>query len=412
MNDEIAGLIRRNTLLLVVSVLSATLAFECFVLLSSKITVIITDNEALSGLPLSLAGISTLTTSIFFGRRADKTGRRKTLALIFTFLSAGLLLSSLGMSLLNFIFFAIGSLLIGLGINFTSLASTAVSDMYSTKSRGSAIGLINASSYIGNIISGIVVGILTDIIGIVPVLMFGALLSAISITMMIAIRRDPLQIARQIREFNEDKKSQNSVEADKKVRGPKEIFKLRPIQVQFWSRVFAHAPRLFLVITIPFILPRIGYKMGSVGLLFTLMGLGMFLSSLPSGYLADRIGRKRVLLIGLTLIMLSTFITPFFTQEYGLLALAFLLIGFGFSFTGNACQTIISDITTSAERGASFGFFGIASNLGPIIFPLISGWLNAVIGFTNACIVITSLITVPITLSLVLLKERKVGVFE
>jgi len=412
MTSEIVGLVRRNTLLLAASILSASLSFECFVLLSSKATTAITNNVALSGLPLSLAGISTVISSIFFGKMADKAGRRKTLALVFTFLSGGLLISSLASSLPNLFLFAIGALLIGLGMNFMALAGTAVSDMYSARSRGSAIGLISTASLIGNIISGIVVGKLTDVIGLVAVLMFGGFVSALSVIIILAMRQDPLQIGRQLQKINEKNESENRVKGDREVRGVKEIFKLRSIQVQFWSRVFAHAPRLFMLITIPLALSQMGHEMGSVGLLFTLMGVGMSLSSLPAGYFSDRIGRKKILLIGLTFIMIFTLSTPSFLEEYVSLALAFLLIGFGFSFVGNACQTIISDVTTPAERGASFGFFGIASNLGPIIFPVMSGWLNATIGFTNACTLTASLIVIPITISLILLKERKVGVFE
>lgn len=47
----------------------------------------------------------------------------------------------------------------------------------------------------------------------------------------------------------------------------------------------------------------------------------------------------------------------------------------GISGTQTPCQTVMADITTSAERGEYIGFVALSAVLGPSLSPLIEPWM-------------------------------------
>ncbi|TPX75247.1 hypothetical protein CcCBS67573_g03458 [Chytriomyces confervae] len=111
-----------------------------------------------------------------------------------------------------------------------------------------------------------------------------------------------------------------------------------------------------------------------VGLITSLFSFAQVLSSLPIGWLSDKIGRRPVLLLGLAGNMFSSILFGLSTNLPAAIVSRFLLglvngnIGVAKSMTG--------EITDKSNRPAAFALFGVCFSLGGIVGPMIGGTLS------------------------------------
>lgn len=132
-------------------------------------------------------------------------------------------------------------------------------------------------------------------------------------------------------------------------------------------------------------------------------GLGAMGAVLVGGHLADRIGRRVVMLaatFGSAAIMFSL---SFVTDKWGLAA---CLLGLGFiaEMFRPACSAMIADVTPSEQRKAAYSLQYVAINLGFSIAPLVGGiiverasyhWLFWGDAATTCCLALIILAGVP-----------------
>ncbi len=105
---------------------------------------------------------------------------------------------------------------------------------------------------------------------------------------------------------------------------------------------------------------------------FAVFGVGSLVASIVGGQLADRIGRRPVMLIalfgGATMLLVMSVVQ----DRYGLMAciLAFALLN---EMYRPAASAMIGDVCTSAERAKAYSLMYVAINLGMGIGPMIGG---------------------------------------
>jgi len=95
----------------------------------------------------------------------------------------------------------------------------------------------------------------------------------------------------------------------------------------------------------------------------------------PSGFLAARFGRKRVLsvaIIGFVVASMLCGAAQSLTQIVGFR----LLQGFFGAALVPLSQGILLDIYTPEERGSAMALFGVSVMVGPVLGPVIGGWLT------------------------------------
>jgi DHA2 family multidrug resistance protein len=95
----------------------------------------------------------------------------------------------------------------------------------------------------------------------------------------------------------------------------------------------------------------------------------------PSGFLAARFGRKRVLsaaIIGFVVASMLCGAAQSLTQIVGFR----LLQGFFGAALVPLSQSILLDIYTPEERGSAMALFGVSVMVGPVLGPVIGGWLT------------------------------------
>ncbi len=117
-----------------------------------------------------------------------------------------------------------------------------------------------------------------------------------------------------------------------------------------------------------------GVSVAEAGLIVALFGAGSFVSQIVGGELADRLGRRPVLVV-------SLLVTPFLTIGLGLghglpviAALTFTL-GLFTDLYRPAVSAAVSDLVPAAGRTRAFGYMYWAINLGAALAPIVAGLL-------------------------------------
>jgi MFS family permease len=118
----------------------------------------------------------------------------------------------------------------------------------------------------------------------------------------------------------------------------------------------------YLLVYLTAFFPEIGISAGVVGLLLGLEG-AMVLFSIPLGILSDRRGRKKLLLIGTSLVPLPIILIAL-TVNIVILVVAAIILGIAESAALSTWNAIIADQTSLENRDSSFSLSFILGNGG------------------------------------------------
>ena len=95
----------------------------------------------------------------------------------------------------------------------------------------------------------------------------------------------------------------------------------------------------------------------------------------PSGYLANRFGRKRILLVAITGFVVASVLCGFAQSLSQIVGFRLLQGLFGAALVPLS-QSILLDIYSVEERGSAMALFGVSVMVGPVLGPVIGGWLT------------------------------------
>jgi DHA2 family multidrug resistance protein len=95
----------------------------------------------------------------------------------------------------------------------------------------------------------------------------------------------------------------------------------------------------------------------------------------PSGYLATRFGRKRILMASIAGFVVASVLCGL-SQSLMQIVLFRLMQGFFGAALVPLSQSILLDIYTPEERGSAMALFGVSVMVGPVLGPVIGGWLT------------------------------------
>src|SRR5207302_4686761 len=99
-----------------------------------------------------------------------------------------------------------------------------------------------------------------------------------------------------------------------------------------------------------------GVPASAIGLTIALYGLARFLFAVPSGRLADRIGRRRTLAFGGAVTVVGNLLCAI-APSYPLFLGARFVAGGGAALVVTASQIVMADISTPQQRGRYMGIF-------------------------------------------------------
>jgi MFS transporter, DHA1 family, multidrug resistance protein len=127
-----------------------------------------------------------------------------------------------------------------------------------------------------------------------------------------------------------------------------------------------------IIPVLPFYAEEIGASPTELGLLMAVYSLMQLIFAPLWGQVSDRIGRKPVMMIGITGLALSFFIQAVSTELWMLFA-ARIIGGILSSANMPTAMAYVADITTEENRGKGMGIVGAATGLGFVFGPAIGG---------------------------------------
>ncbi|MCC8354681.1 MFS transporter [Bacillus sp. AF23] len=308
--------------------------------------------DAYAGVPTALFTLGSAGAALFVGRFSQRYGRRIGLA-------TGFILGGLGAigiviaAMVNSVILLFASLLIyGSGTATNLQARYAGTDLANEKQRATAVSVTMVMTTFGavagpNLVN--VMGEFADLIGIPslsgPFILAAAAYILAGIVLFIMLRPDPLDIANRIAAYKE----QNGHDNDSNTVNQKN--NKRDLAVGATVMVLTQIVMVAIMTMTPVHMKHHGHSLGEVGIVIGFHIGSMYLPSLVTGVLVDKIGRTAMSIAsGITLLLAGLLSALDPSDSMVLLVIALSLLGLGWNFGLISGTALIVDSTEPSTR--------------------------------------------------------------
>jgi MFS family permease len=149
---------------------------------------------------------------------------------------------------------------------------------------------------------------------------------------------------------------------------------------EIWLVTVAHAVNEFYSVALPPILPLLvndfSISYAEAGALLTVFYVTYSVFQLPAGALADRVGQRWILAVGMVVLSAGILVAAG-AGDYRTLVFAEVLAGLGGSTYHPAGMSLISDLEGSTTEGRAMGIHGLGGVVGTAAAPALVGGLAA-----------------------------------
>lgn len=313
----------------------------------------------------------------------------------------GALVAAVAVHTSTFPLLVVGLFLFGVGNSSDRLARYAAADITPGERRGSAIALVVWAGTIGSVIGpallepaqrfGENVGV-TGLAG--PYLIATIALVVSGVVLATLLRPDPL-------EFAQDERPLEGAEPTP----VQTLLRIPKVAFSIVALVIGQVVMVLIMTMTPIHIRSAGQSLGVVGLVISAHTLGMFALSPVTGWLADRLGRLRVVLVGEVLLLVAALTASLASGGDRLLlvgALFLLGLGWNFGFVAGSAL-VIEDVDPHARlrvQGVADAFVWMSG----AVATLASGFLLDAGGYAELNLVGAALVLIP---PLVLLRIRR-----
>ncbi|GBD10694.1 Riboflavin transporter RfnT [bacterium HR23] len=347
--------------------------------------VALTGSPALAGIGTSILGASRFMVGYPFGKLTDAIGRRPGLALAVGVGLLGSLLTGLAMMRHSFPLFLGGLMVFGLGMGAAQQIRLAAAEMFPVRRRAEGIGIVLTGSLVGALLAPLVVrvaqgtapGMGVDVLALpwllVPLALCPALLS------LLFVRPDPKAIASHLERYWPEEKPPAPAPHSGAGGGFLDYLRRYPTLVAFVCSLSAQGNMAMVMALTSLALNHHGHSPSAISLSVSIHVVGMFGFSLPLGRLADRIGRRAVLALGMVIAGVGSALVPL-SPHYWVITTGTFLVGLGWSFVNVGATALIADVVHPGERGRAIGANDTFSNAMGIVLPVAMGVAIASLG--------------------------------
>lgn len=331
-------------------------------------------NATYSGITTSLMGLARMLMAFPMGRLTDRRGRKMGLYIGLWMALVGSLTIGLATLASSFVLFCLGALVFGGGVGTVQLMRIAAADMYPPSRRSEGMSLIQMGSLFGAGLSPLIVaagGKLGHWWNVSEIAMAWLVVPVLVIPcfwLVYNVRPDPRQIAQNLSDYYpawalESKSKAPVVEG-------KGLERVRIAAIA--AAVSVQGQMVMLMAMTSLALKMQDCSLGQISLSVAIHVIGMFALSWPIGRLADRIGRKPVIMAGLVVAGLGALLVGL-GHEYFTITSGTFLVGLSWSAGYLASNTIVTDVTPASQRGQAIGTLETWANLLGIFLPLLGG---------------------------------------
>ena len=318
------------------------------------------------GMVTSVFGITKALTNLGMGALSDRVGRKPVIIV-------GGIVSALGGMVIasadHFAGMLLGTALIGLGGGSTFVGIMVAMTEVIPSRIGLAMGLFQLAAYGGSTLGTSLAGYLAVSYGLrqpFTVLMVISAVGAVASFLFIP----------EAKGFREKKRARHR----ERVKITSYIGQLGPMYFAGFSSKIMDS---LVVSFLPLYLTGLGMDMGRV---FTVMSAFTFSWALLqplTGHTSDRLGRKRIIVVGLAGSVISV-VSFTLTGNFTLLVACSLLLGVEAAFFYTPLVAMVSDIAPSEFEGTLIGSYRFFRDMGYFVGPLLLGAIADSMGLTTA----------------------------
>ena len=344
----------------------------------------ISNSETLAGLAQTSAVLGAAALALPLARITAKGGRRAALSIGYFAGFIGSIFAIWGGTSRNLTLMLIGTFLVGAASAAAYQARFAAIDLATDQTRAKQLSFVVWGSTIGAVAGPNLMqpsGNFAESIGLPrlvgPYLISAFTLAAATLVIAFFLNPDPYLLA------NKDLPNQKEKGATKKALShircnPIALFAIAAIAI-------GHLAMVAVMVMTPVHMAHVDVMLTVIGLVISIHVLGMFAFSPIVGSLSDRLGRIRVIQIGLVILILSAVISGFAQADDAYtLGIGLFLLGLGWSCTLIAGSALLSESVADTFKASSQGASDLVMNLagagggaiaGVIIGTLNYGWL-------------------------------------
>ena len=342
--------------------------------------------DTLSGAIMAMDNILALFLLPFFGSLSDKVktplGRRTPFIIVGTALSiVFMLMLPVADRLMNLVFFMIALFLtlISLGI-YRSPAVALMPDLTPKPLRSKANAVINLMGAIGGILALLLIKLLVpsgsrpDYFPVFAAVAF--IMGLCVVILVITVREKKLAAALGVQEEKDDAET----EPDLAEKMPRDVFRslvLILFAVALWYIAYNAVTSAFSKYT------QVYLGMEGTGFADCLLiaTAAAIVTYIPAGLVASKIGRRKTILIGIGLMLVSFGCAIFFTSYHPMLVVLFALTGMGWASINVNSYPMVVEMSHGSDTGRYTGFYYTFSMAAQVLTPVLSGFLLEHVGY-------------------------------
>jgi len=361
--------------------------------------------DSFAGIPAALITLGSAAAALIVGRISQRFGRRPGLAT--GFLAGGL--GALGVviaAVADNIPLLFASLLIyGAGTSTNLQARYAGTDLAKPQQRGTAVSIALVSTTLGAVAGPNLVDVLGNFatsIGVPPLagpfILAGAAFILAGLILLVFLRPDPFIIAKAIAEAQERDKDQGETSDKNPII---QTTNNRGIVVGVTVMLLTQIVMVAVMTMTPIHMMHHGHGLGAIGLVISIHIGAMFLPSLVTGVLVDKVGRTTMSFVSGVVLLTACILAALVPADSLLLLITVLaLLGLGWNFGLISGTAIIIDATHPSTRAKVQGNVDVLIALAGASGGALSGMVVANSSYATLSIAggILSLLLIPVVI--------------
>jgi MFS family permease len=375
---DLVAVQRRTVRVLVTGQILGGLAIGATLAIGAVLAAEISGSEAWSGAAATLSTLGAAGASIPLARLAQRRGRRTALAVGVLVSAGGAIVTVIAAALSAFPLLLVGYAMLGVGVSVNLQSRFAATDIASPQRRGRDLSIVVWSTTVGAVVGpnlfgpGEVIAMwfgMPHLTGSFVVAVAAQLVAAV--VYLVWLRPDPYVVSRSL------PKAPLAGSADGEVR-------VRSLLVFAIAAIgLSHAVMVSVMSMTPVHLTHHGAALAIVGLTISLHVAGMFALSPLFGWLSDRFGRLRTILLGQLLFLVALVVIALGELDPLLVTVGLVLLGLGWSAATVSGSALVADLVTGAARPRIQGRTDLVMNIAGAAGGAAAGPVLAAVGYAG-----------------------------
>ena len=377
---EVARAQRRIVAVLAAGQVLGGVAFGATVSLGALLAADLSGQDALSGFATASVTLGAALAAIPLARLAARRGRRVALTLGNALALVGIAIVATAAVVRSFPLLLVGVVLIGTGNAGNLQSRFAATDLAADRRRARDLSVVVWATTVGGVAGPLLAGpgeSLGRMLGMPPltgsyVFSFAAQLAALALY-LIALRPDPLLWAQRLARGD-----------GRALRTFTEVDRPRAARYAIFAVAGSHVVMASVMAMTPVHLAHMshgGDVTAVVGVTIAVHVFGMYGFSPVFGWLADRVGRLPVILLGQALLACSLITAALYAHDRVGVTVALLLLGLGWSAATVAGAALLTETTPLAQRPRRQGLSDTIMTLSAAVGSVAAGVILSGIGY-------------------------------